>query len=310
MDVRTIITEACQRANIVPRRQAANGSIVETSYNLLKGLVADLNNDNYLAFTQNRIELPARKLIHLYWSTDTFGGDDNYYFEDIEAMNANPPSQEEVDAGAWAMCKDDTSKVYQAYNMGEAYGWMLFANVYEYDPRYQEMKRYCDAVHIRVKDVVKLKSLMVSNGETPEPYALELRFVPHDEFDRFPNNDLAWTWTGLAEGEWVIEVKPRTANTARKLKLSYNKGFHFDLDSDLRLPDVYLELLTVALTHKLAVTFPRLDDAQMQRLQGELDRLLDNVRTPKADARQVLRNTGDWDGRATWSGVVCGDIFR
>lgn len=310
MDVRTIITEACQRANIVPRRQAANGSIVETAFRLLQGIVSEYNNDNYLAFTQNSIDLPAKSIIHIYDTVDTYGGEDNVYFDDLEQKNDNPPTQEQVDADTWAMVKGHETTVWKATNIGGTLGWYRNPNYDQFDPRYQEMVRYINAYHVKVKDVVKLSTLMVTNNVDAERYSVKLAFVPKAEFARFPNNDMAWTWTQLAEGEWVVEVKKRISDTVRKLTLAYNKGFRFDLDSDLRLPDVYIELLIVALTHKLAVTYPRLDDAQMQRLQGELDKILDNVRTPKADARQVLRNTGDYDWAGTWSGVVCGDYLR
>ena len=63
----------------------------------------------------------------------------------------------------------------------------------------------------------------------------------------------------------------------------------FDLDDDLFIPDNYVELLIVALTHKLALQYPRLDDAQMQRLENEVRVLVDNVRTPKASDRMIER---------------------
>lgn len=309
MDVRTLITEACQRANIVPRRQAANGSIVETAYRLLQGIASDYNNDNYLAFTQNSVDLPAKRVIHIYNAVDTFRGENNVYFEDLEDKDSHPPTQEQVDNDTWAIVEGHLTTIWKAVNIGGTYGWYRYPDFDQFDPRYQEMVRYVEAYHVQIKDVVKLNTLMISNNEATEPYAVRLSFVPKAEFLRFPNNDLAWTWTQLAEGEWVIEVKQRVATTARKLQLNYNRGFRFDLDTDLRLPDVYVELLTVALTHKLALNYPRLDDAQMQRLAAELDKMIDNVRTPKADSRQVLRNTGDYDGRCSWSGVVCGDYF-
>ena len=64
----------------------------------------------------------------------------------------------------------------------------------------------------------------------------------------------------------------------------------FDLDSDLYIPDNYVELLIVALAHKLALQYPRLDDAQMTRLENEVRVLVDNVRTPKASDRILQRD--------------------
>ena len=46
----------------------------------------------------------------------------------------------------------------------------------------------------------------------------------------------------------------------------------------------------MALAHKLALQYPRLDDAQMQRLEKEVQVLVDNVRAPKAEDRVLNRN--------------------
>jgi hypothetical protein len=40
--------------------------------------------------------------------------------------------------------------------------------------------------------------------------------------------------------------------------------------------------------------YPRLDEAQMNRLQQEVQVLVDNVRTPKAQDRMILRDDY-WD---------------
>lgn len=69
------------------------------------------------------------------------------------------------------------------------------------------------------------------------------------------------------------------------------------MDSDLYVPDNYTELLIVALAHKLALQYPRLDDAQMNRLENEVRVLVDNVRTPKSITRMVLRSDYDYVNR-------------
>jgi hypothetical protein len=64
----------------------------------------------------------------------------------------------------------------------------------------------------------------------------------------------------------------------------------------------------VSLTHKLAVKFPRLDDAQMIRLENEVKNMLSNVRTPKADAKMVVREN-HWDRGYNATDVLQGRMF-
>ena len=81
MEVRSIITEALSRSNVVPRRQPAPGDLVQSAYQLLKGLVSQYNNDNYLSFTQRQIDVPAKRYIHIYDEEDTLKGEHNLYFD-------------------------------------------------------------------------------------------------------------------------------------------------------------------------------------------------------------------------------------
>jgi hypothetical protein len=149
-------------------------------------------------------------------------------------------------------------------------------------------------------DVSKINTLtMIKMNEQNIPWTYELNFMPYDKFERCGPSDPVFTFVGKAEGEWIIQVKPMAVKQIGfKLKLNYNRALDFDIDDDLMVPDNYTELLITALTHKLALQFPRLDDAQMQRLENDLRVMVDNVRTPKADVRQVLRNM-DYHGRGT-----------
>lgn len=311
MEVRTIITEALSRANIVPRRQPAPGDLVMTAFQLLQGIVSQYNKDNYLSFTQSSLDLPAKRYIHIYGDIDTLGGENNMYFDDADQLSAYELTEEEYNNNVWAMINDGQhlNVIYTVLRIGTPSGpiYQWQPHVQDgYNPRYQEMKRYCECYHVNVPNVVKLNSLMVNRGDV---YGmLQLHFAPYSEFDAYVNSDLYWTWNDYAEGEWLIEVKPLVASQSNKLRLHYNKGFNIDLDSDIRIPDNYLELLIVSLTHKLAVKFPRLDDAQMLRLENEVKNMLSNVRTPKADAKMVVREN-HWDRGYTATDVLQGRMF-
>ena len=305
MEVRSIITEALSRANVVPRRQPAPGDLVQSSFNLLKGIVSKFNNDNFLSFTQQKLDLPARKVIHIYGQHDTMLGEYNYVFNDSSEMTRYVPSVEDKQNDAFAVIKTNPQQVYGVVETMGAYHWEPI-EVDEFDPRYQQILRYVNAYHVHLDGVSKLNTLNINRGQPCG--MLELHFEPYADFDSYCNTDLIWTFNDLAQGEWIIEVKPYLVAQNVKLRLDYNRAIEFDLDSDLRIPDAYVELLTVALTYKLAVAYPRMDDAQVARLATELEGMLNNVKTPKADAKQVLRD-GGYDDRYSYVGVVSGRMW-
>lgn len=308
MIVRTLITEALSRANVVPRRQAAPGYQMETGLSLLQGIVSKYNNDNYLAFTQSSIDLPSRQWIHIYDKVDTLLGDNNRYFKTLDEMTTYQITEDDYENNVWAYV-DDGEHVNTIYTitkpLQDVYVWVPHGGQ-DYNARYQQMRKYAECYHIQVSDVNKLNTLCVNRGDT---YGLlKLSFLPRQDFDSYINNDLFWTFTGLAEGEWLIEVKPLVASSSVKLRLDYNRGFKVDMDTDIRIPDAYIELLTVALTHKLALKYPRLDDAQMSRLENEVKVMLDNVRSPKADVKLVKREMEN-DRGYTAHDVLAGRMF-
>lgn len=221
---RTIIIEACSRINLVPRRQAVPGDILESGYKLLQGIVAKYNNDNLLAWTQNSTVIDNAETIHIYDETDVLEGTPGY-------------------------------------------------NNWE---------------HVHLTNVAKLNSIYIitQNGLL----ATKLDYVAPADFDKYGPSVKVYTYTQKSEGEWLIQLKPNIARlTEYKIKINYNEGIKFDLDDDLFIPDNYVELLIVAVAHKLALQYPRLDDAQMQRLETEVRVLVDNVRTPKAVDRIIER---------------------
>lgn len=70
ISVREIITEALARANIVPRRQAAPGHMVEETFKLLKGIASKYNTTDYLSFTQNEKVVPYNSVLHIVTNDD------------------------------------------------------------------------------------------------------------------------------------------------------------------------------------------------------------------------------------------------
>lgn len=295
--IREIIKESVTRINLVPRKQAIPGDILETAFKLLKGIVAKYNYDNLLAFTQNSILVRNTEFTHFYDESDFIAGKNNLYFETTEALLAHTVTEEDYNNGVWAMAKDAPNSVFIVFKPAQnIYDWRQQTIYDEYNPRIQQMRAYMNMNHVCLRDVAKINSVYVVT-DAGQPYKLyyELRFIPANEFDNYTNDANVFTVTEKSEGEWVMQVKPGVYRlNDRRLKVNYNEAIDFDLDSDLYIPDNYVELLIVALAHKLALQYPRLDDAQMQRLQLEVQTLVDNVRTPKSITRMVLRDQYDY----------------
>lgn len=288
--VREIIREAVTRINLTPRKQAISGDILESAFKLLQGIVAKYNSDNLLNFTQNSVIAKNTEVTHIYDETDFVAGKNNLYFDSVDALNAYDITAEDYANKVWAMVKSDINTVYTInHPIANVYQWQSHAT--NETQRAQQMQEYCKMNHVCVRDVAKINSVfLVTQTELPYKIYKELDFVPANKFDSYLNAAPVYTVIEKSEGEWIIKVKPGIAMLNRRLKINYNEAIEFDVDSDLYIPDNYTELLIVALAHKLALQFPRLDDAHMQRLENEVRVLVDNVRTPKAITRQIVRS--------------------
>ena len=301
MEVRNIITEACTRVNICPRRQAVPGDIMENAYRLLKGIIAKYNSDNLLCWTQKSVIVPKSTLIHLYDETDILKGENNLYFDTVAEMNSYVFDLNEID-NLWCIVKEVPNTYYTV--QVETSNPLTFATIPHEVPevvpqRYQEMLEYQNMLHFQVRDVAKINSIyVISNTNEPYKEYYKLDFINHTDFDRYSRNARVYTYTQKSEGEWLLNVKPLYYPDNHRLKITYNESMQFDIDSDLFIPENYIELLIVALAHKLALMYPRLDEAQMTRLENEVRVLVDNVRTPKAEDRVLLRNNY-WDSPHT-----------
>lgn len=289
--VREIIKEACVRINLVPRRQAIPGDIMENAYLLLKGIMSKYNNDNLLAWTQNSIMLSNSEFIHVYDEHDTLSGDNNMYFDTLEDLQNYVPTEEDFNNVVYAMVKSDTTKFYTIVELDDVYAWNVNNVSVQNQQRLQQMQNYCNMQHVQINDVVKINSVyLTSIAGTQYKEFYKLDYVNHTDFDKYTASSPVFTYTQKSENEWLIQLKSAVAKQQYRVKLNYNEAVEFDIDSDLYIPDNYIELLIVALAHKLALQYPRLNDAQMTRLENEVRVLVDNVRTPKASDRMLTRS--------------------
>lgn len=302
--VREVIVEAATRVNLAPQRNPYPG-VVENAFRLLKGIISKYNNDNLLVWTQNSVIVPKSNLIHIYDESDYLKGEHNLYFDNERELNSYKLSEEDYENNTWAIVKEVPNVVYSVIRIttpAVQFQWLPHVVNEPYSQRYQEMKRYEAMTHIQVRDVAKINSIYVINN-TNEQYRehYKLDFVNHTDYDKFSNTSRVYTYTPKSEGEWLIEVKPYIYSGAHRLKINYNEAFNIDLNTDLYIPDNYVELLIVALAHKLALMYPRLDEAQMNRLQQEVQVLCDNIRTPRSEDRLLLRSDYFCNDRYTMS---------
>lgn len=296
IQVKDLIREATVRFGL-PRKQSIPGDMEENAFKHLKGIVNKYNKENLLNWTQNSVILPKANFIHIYDEWDSLKGDNNLYFDTVTQLNQYPLTAEDKDNDVLALVKETPNLIYKIVEVPSTIG-----DVASYElawdsetipeipsKRIQDMKLYQSMFHFQVQDVAKINSIYVISGtnESYREYA-ELTFRNHTDYDRYPQGSPIFTYTEKAEGEWLIQIKPFIA-TGRRLKVNYNEAIDFDINSTLYIPDNYVELLIVALAHKLAIQYPRLDEAQMARLEKEVLVMVNNVRTPKAVDRMLTR---------------------
>lgn len=126
--VRSIITEALNRSNLVSRRQTPPADMVESAYRLLKGIAGEYSNDNLLQFLIASVETTFDKREYVLGETEQ--GIDEYLPLDIEAPNIQKVSKvywrskEPQDLGSYAELSFASPDDFDAYPTGSGvYTW-------------------------------------------------------------------------------------------------------------------------------------------------------------------------------------------
>ena len=309
--VKEIIKEACIRVNLGRRNQGLNDGMEETGFRLLKGIITKYNNDNLMTFTQNSMILKNTGLIHIYDEIDSLKGEYNLYFNNADELNEYEPTEEDRENDVWAILKDHPNVLYRVMGVmtdqGVTYTWYgTPVTNSQYNQRYSEMKAYEAMYQANVRNVAKINTLYLINKQDPS-ISRELKFIPKEKFDDFIKTAPVYTYVQKGETEWLIELKPGVVAQANyDIKMNYNEGIDVDINDDLYIPDAYTELLIVSLAYKLALQFPRLDDNQMTRLQNDMRTMIENVRTPKADVKGIMREHSYGYGRLTQDDLMSG----
>lgn len=314
--IRDILIEALDRANIVPRRQAARGDIVETAYRELQGIVKKYNNDNFLSFTQNEAVIDVKtQNIHIYDDDDSVVSKLKFFYEgwNVNFLNGKvidevPEPSEELLNSDYIVIAEDFLSYRKVERQGSAdgivYTWGNYTVSTPSNRLIQLQKFILDTTNVHIKDVAKISAIHFANKsqqDISELSFVKCNFVPFTDFDNV-YDCFAYTFIEKSENEWILKMKSYPTT----VKMIYNESLEFDLNSELYIPDAYAELLIVALTHRLALRFPRLDSEQMERLKLDLISMQNNVKTPKADAKYIYREGYDDRLVGTYQGILRG----
>lgn len=118
--------------------------------------------------------------------------------------------------------------------------------------------------------------------------SIELKFASPDDFDAYPDGSGIYTCQPVNDLQIVFKTKLLPSSSI-ELKFTYNRKWSFDLDSELRIPEEYVELFTVALTVALAKAFPRLSNEQVTLMKEDLTKMENNVRVSSRAVKYVSR---------------------
>jgi hypothetical protein len=291
--VRDVILQACSRVNLGSKTQPPAPNVFEAGLEDLHSIVNKYNADDLLVFTQNSARMRNNQWIHIYDKVDSLKGENNLFFDSAEDLNEHEITQEEYENDTWAMVTENPIAYYtiRSIHVGDTveYSWVGHP-VDKYDKRCADMSMYAQMEHVHLNNLFKIKSLYFKPTDNPGSDFYRLDYVNHSDFNRYGENTFTYTYTEKAQGEWLIELKPIPSRLRYDLSIDYNEGFDFDVDSDLYIPDNYVELLITTLAYKLSVRYPRLDEAQMARLERDVGTMIDNVKTPKSDQKGLLRS--------------------
>ena len=145
-------------------------------------------------------------------------------------------------------------------------------------------------VDVEAVNIQKVNKVYWAAKETDLKYEtfVDLSYASPEDFDSYPSGCSVYTYQPINDLQVLLKTKLLTAGNI-KLKVSYNRKWEFGLDDELRIPEQYAELFIAALTHKLALTYPRMSSEQVQLLKADLDEMIKNVKTSTRAVKYLSR---------------------
>lgn len=151
-------------------------------------------------------------------------------------------------------------------------------------------------------DISSIATVSYKNSENSYT---EMRFVAYEQFYS-ESDDYVYSWKYNDEGQVEIYFKKNFVANHKEVKVIYNSNTQYNLDDELHIPEIYIELFTAALTHKLAITYPRTDATQVALLKGELDEIEKQVKALVSSNKILTRDTATI---SNFSSFMSGDFI-
>lgn len=125
----------------------------------------------------------------------------------------------------------------------------------------------------------------------------EMRFLQYEQF--MNDSDIyTYSWKYNENNEIELYLKPLFVKGGKKISVYFNKSLNYELNQELKIPEIYIELFTAALTYKLAMTYPRTDATQVTLLKAELEELERNVKSLISSNKILTREPTNISNRA------------
>lgn len=158
----------------------------------------------------------------------------------------------------------------------------------DFDTEYPDAYEEVDIVAHNIQKVNRV--YWRGKGDNGLGSYIELTYASPDDFDGYPDGSGVYTYQPVNDLQVILKIK-LLPNTGTEFKVLYNRKWSINLDDELRIPEQYSELFIVALTHKLALTFPRLSAEQVNLLKQELTEMEKNVATASRAHKYISRST-------------------
>ena len=311
--IRDVITEALARSSLVSRSQPAPGNMVESAYRLLKGIASDYSKHNLLQFLRREVDLNEMVIKEdQYVLGNGYVEGVDFWFVESGETPPFPPANVWDRARAWNKDREvwkmvgngaGTTKwqreVYpdQKNAMATLNGAVerIVPGGIQPVMRLGEIDNDLpnDWVQVPVENIACIKEVYWDRTNDPMANAaIPLQFVSFEDFNNGAYGDYIYTYQEITDTKVEIKFKPRfvaSLGQYKNLKVIYNVKYEFNLDSTLRIPDIYQELFTAALTYALACEFPRLSPEHTERLKNTMKDLENSVKTPTRANKFVTR---------------------
>lgn len=136
-------------------------------------------------------------------------------------------------------------------------------------------------------DIPKATSIPNVQYKISDNIYKNLRFVAFEQF--FADPDIyTYTWKYTEDNTIQIILKKEFVSSSNKtIVVYYNTSMNIGLDDEVKMPEIYKELFTTALTYKLAITYPRLSETKIAILKSELESLEKDV-TALVSSNKIL----------------------